>query len=65
MHDIRNPLTTIKVGAQLILKSPEKLDRNQTILKKLVRSCKSTRRICSSRKRQRTGNYFHLKTSNQ
>ncbi|MBC7540434.1 MAG: HAMP domain-containing histidine kinase [Bacteriovorax sp.] len=37
-HDIRNPLTTIKMGAQLILKNPEKTDKHQAILKKMVTS---------------------------
>lgn len=35
VHDIRNPLTTIKIGVQLMLKSPEQLEKNQVILTRI------------------------------
>jgi signal transduction histidine kinase len=38
VHDIRNPLTIIKSGVQIILNSSEQLEKNKNILQKIVKS---------------------------
>jgi signal transduction histidine kinase len=38
VHDIRNPLTSIKLGARLILKSPEQLDKHQIVLNRIIKT---------------------------
>lgn len=37
-HDLRTPLTAAKIAAQLILKRPEKIDKNQILAGKIVGS---------------------------
>lgn len=37
-HDLRTPLTAAKIGAQFILRSPEKIEKNQQLAIKIIRS---------------------------
>lgn len=48
VHDIRNPLTSIKMEAQLILKTPGQLEKHQALLQRMIKAVDRTDIIIKS-----------------